>query len=204
MGSLLTPDTFEFFSRYLLSGFECLSVRNRYVQGERLAPTESIVEAVILSLINQVIFLFLFGWLEKQPLPSQHLGTYRLLAEVIALPAFTGTLAGWLVYREFLPEAVRRLIMPLSKAVSHAHEHAFARLGGPTYLIVAYQDGREVYGYFGLESSASSDLINGGLFIERLYDVDDTGEWTEAQPSRSAWISLGGAKSIEFLDSSEV
>lgn len=203
MGPFLTPDTFEFFARYLLAGFVFLSVRARFVQGERPAPAESIVEAVILSLINQAIFLVLTGWIPPLLLAQHYAATLRLMSEVILLPALTGTLFGWLINRKFMPEGLRRLFMPFSKPVSHAYEHAFARLKGPTFILVAYQDGREVYGYFGPLSMASSDVSDGGLFIERLYAVDDNGVWTEVVPERSGWVTLAGARSIEFFEQSE-
>ena len=203
MPDIFDPNTFEFFARYLLAGFVFLSVRARFIQGERPAPAESMIEAVILSLINQAIFLLLTGWISAPVLTQQYPATLRLMAEVILLPAVTGTVFGWLINRTYMPDGLRRLFMPFSKPVSHAYEHAFARLDGPSFILVAYLDGREVYGYFGQQSMASSDLAGGGLFIERLYLVDLGGTWSEVVPKRSAWITLSGARSIEFFEQSE-
>jgi Family of unknown function (DUF6338) len=203
MPDIFDPSTFEFFARYLLAGFVFLSVRARFVQGERPAPSESMIEAVILSLINQAIFLLLTGWIPASLLTQSYPAILRLMAEVILLPAITGTLFGWLINRRFMPDGLRRLFMPFSKPVSHAYEHAFARLEGPSFILVAYLDGREVYGYFGPQSMASSDLAGGGLFIERLYSVGTGGEWTEVVPERSAWVTLTGARSIEFFEQGE-
>ncbi len=198
MQGFLTPETFEFFARYLLPGFVFLSARARFVQGERPRPAETLIEAVILSLLNQLIFLALFGWiLHDASTPGTP--AWQLVLEVILLPAATGTLFGWLLGRNFVPASLRRLFMPLTKTVTSASEHAFARLEGPAFVIVGYADGRQVCGLFGDASLASSDLPNGGLYLERLYFVSDEGLWTETDPARAAWISLAGARSIEFI-----
>ena len=201
MQALLSPDTFEFFARYLLPGFVFLSARARFVLGERPNPAETLIEALILSLINQLIFLVAFGWFfgaASSPTP-----TGQLVIEVVALPFATGSLVGWLLVRDVVPSPLRRLFMPFTKPVTLASEHAFARLSQPVFLMIGFEDGREVYGYFGKGSLASGDLANGGIFIERLYSVAEDGTWLEAIPSRSAWIKLSNARSIEFFVAQE-
>jgi len=50
---LLRPETSEFFASFLLAGFVMLSVRSRFVPIQRPRPSEAILDAVVLSLINQ-------------------------------------------------------------------------------------------------------------------------------------------------------
>ena len=56
--------------------------------------------------------------------------------------------------------------------------------------IVTYEDGTQIFGYFGQQSLASTDPNRSDLFLERLYDVDDDQQWQEKSPPRSALIFL--------------
>ena len=59
LSDLFSPSNFDFFARFFLAGFILFSVRCRYVLGERPKPTEIVFEAIVLSLINQLVFLLL-------------------------------------------------------------------------------------------------------------------------------------------------
>lgn len=199
LGDLLQPQTFDFFARFLLSGFVFIAARSRFVVGERPAAGETIVEAVILSLVNQAVYRFGFalpGLLPATPAPTE--GAF--FVEVLALPALLGALFGWLVSWNRVPAGFRRLIMPVTRPVPEAYEQAFAQVEAPCYLIVGFDDGREVLGYFGERSFAGTDPRGGGIFIEDVYVVHDDQPWRRADPPRSVWLSLEGARSIEFLN----
>ncbi|WP_306115903.1 MULTISPECIES: DUF6338 family protein [unclassified Roseovarius] len=115
MPNLFTPETFEFFARYLLAGFILISVRSRFVVGERPKPTEIIFEAIVLSLINQLFFILAgpsltsLASLVDWTLSEQIL----LLAEVLFLPAILGVLAGWNLSQGWNHALLRRLSMPI-------------------------------------------------------------------------------------------
>ncbi|MBY5990237.1 DUF6338 family protein [Roseovarius atlanticus] len=202
MEKFLTPETFEFFARYVLAGFILISVRSRFVVGERPRPAEVIVEAVVLSLINQLVFLAartplshgfqLLGW----PFEGQAL----LLLEVLVLPVCLGLLAGWNLSRGWSHALLRRLAMPIEHPVRRAYDYAFATNRPPGFVILTFQDGTQVFGYFGQESLAANDADRSDIYLERLYNIDDEGQWSEHDVSRSAIISLQGIRSIEFLE----
>ncbi|UWQ42587.1 DUF6338 family protein [Leisingera aquaemixtae] len=197
MEKLLTPETFDFFARYLLAGFVFLAARARFIVGERPKPTEAVVEAVILSLINQMMFLMVLTVFPD--LLSGGSRNIQLISEVVALPAISGALFGWLLGRNWMPDGFRRLFMPVSRPAAQAYQHAFTVADTPCFVLVAYTDNREVYGYFGEYSLASSNLEAGGIFLESLYLPGENGEWLPADPPRSAWLSLQDARSIEFF-----
>ncbi|EGJ20728.1 hypothetical protein RSWS8N_01580 [Cereibacter sphaeroides WS8N] len=194
MNSLITPDNFEFFARYLLAGLIVISVRSRFVVGERPKLTEQLVEAVALSLINQLAFLFLASLWSLVPaapvLPAR--GVFFL--EVLVLPATLGALFGW--NRSLL----RRLSMPVQNPARRAYDFAFGKHRGPSFVIVTFTDGTVVHGLFGEESLAASDGNRGDIYLERLYHVADDGQWAEVVPPRAMLLSLEGMRSIEFLE----
>lgn len=70
----------------------------------------------------------------------------------------------------------------------------------PGFVIVSYEDGTTVRGYFGERSLAATDSERSDIFLERLYLEGEGGQWTEVEPGRSGLLNLKGVRSIEFLD----
>lgn len=167
--------------------------------GERPRPAETVVEAVILSLVNQLVYRLGFFWLPPELTAAQN-GQLALLFEVLILPAVLGGLSGWFVSRNWVPDGVRRLVLPLTRPVPQSYEQAFTQVDMPCYVIVSFDDGREVLGLFASKSFAGADPVHGGIFIERLYTIGDDDEWRPVEPQRSAWLSLRNVRSIEFFD----
>ena len=197
MNGLLSPETFEFFARYLLAGLVFLAARSWVVAGERLKPNETIIEGVILSLINQMVWLAAFGWFEwgsQSPLPQP-----ALVLQVVVQPAILGWAFGRLLTAGLAPLGLRRLIMPVSRPVSDAFDLAVERIPGSAFIIVTYEDGTIVCGLFSQDSHASFDQNVGGIYIESLCTREADESWTESDPPRSAWISMTGVRSVEFL-----
>ncbi len=201
MSQLLSPETFEFFARYLLAGFVMLSARSRLVTGERPSINETLVEAVILSLINQTVTLLTFAWVPQSWTEAN--ASISLFLQVVLQPAALGFLFGWLVTQSWFPGGLRRLFLPVTRPVNQAFDHAFDRNDNPSFVIIAYHDGRQVLGYFGPRSMVGTDERNGGIFLERLYKLGKDGNWVEAVPNRSAWLALDSVRSIEFLEAED-
>lgn len=199
MGPLLTPETFEFFAQYLLAGFVFLSARSWIVAGERPRPNETLIEAVVLSLINQLVLLVT---LEVLPAPLRR-GTAGLFTQVVAQPLVLGLSVGWLVRANLLPQGLRRLFLPAVRPVSRGLDRALDRMGSQGFVIVTFDDGTVVNGYFGAESNAGTDEERGGLYVERLYSVEPDGTWIEILPRRGAWLALSDARTIEFIPMQE-
>ncbi len=200
MSALLNPETFEFFARFLLAGFVFMSARARFIVGKRPDLSETLVEAVVLSLINQFIFRMVFFWI-----PAAAAGPRQteilLLAEVLVLPFLLGLASGYLLGRNWVPGWLRRFMLPITQPSPQAFDVAFAlATRKPRFVIITYADGREVFGFFGSGSLAGPESFRGGIFIERVYVIVDDGAWAEADPPRSAWVTTDGIRSIEFMD----
>ena len=88
MEALLNPATFEFFLKYVVAGFVLLSARASLVTGEMPKPNETIVEAVILSLINQLVWRVGTSWVATW-LPFLASEVF-LFSEVVVQPILLG------------------------------------------------------------------------------------------------------------------
>ena len=201
MEALLNPTTFEFFLKYVVAGFVFLSARASLVTGEMPKPNETIVEAVILSFINQLIWRFGTGWIvgTVPNLPSE----VMLFLEVVAQPIALGLFVGWAVQSNWFPDGFRRLFMPFLRPVSDSFDHGLEQIQRKAFVIVTYTDGHVVYGLFGKRSLSSRDQERGGVYLERLFQKGDDGNWLDINPPRSAWISMQNVRSVEFLDTGE-
>ncbi len=207
LSDLFSPSNFDFFARFFLAGFILFSVRSRYVLGERPKPTEIVFEAIVLSLINQLVFLLLAslaGWIliSGFGLQTDRLASVPdrvfLFLEVLILPAILGVVFGTNLKRGWNIAFLRRLSMPVVHPTRRAYDYAFNDRD-PCFLILYFKDGGSVYGYFGLQSLAASDTGRSDLYLETLYDVAEDGQWTESNPTRSALISIDDIRSIEFV-----
>jgi len=206
---IFKPDTFEFFARYFLAGFIFASVRARYVIGEKPASSDVIYEAIILSLLNQVIFqafTSLADWLRPEPpLNSVVLWLYQsgehfsFQLETLLLPGTLGLLSGMVLRAEWNTPILTRLAMPIVHPTVRAYDYAFGDITTDRFVIITYTDGTLIYGYFGENSLASSAADRGDIYIERLYDLVD-GVWTPTAPPKSALVILKDVRSIEFIE----
>ena len=211
MPQLLSPETFEFFARFLLAGFVMLSVRSRFVATQRPKPSEAVLDAVVLSLINQAVFLMIAGGLSVLPVawPDAVLSAMQtrvpLFVEVLVLPALLGLFFARTAGSTFANGLLRKLSMPGTHPVARAYDHAFTQHIGPCFVILTFRDGVVIHGYFGEQSLAATDPDRSDLYLERLYTVDAAGTWAEAVPPRGIWIALAELRSIEFFyDNTEV
>lgn len=203
MGQLLSPETFEFFARYLVAGYIVIAVRARFVTGFRVKSAELVIEAFVFSLINQTVFallLWIWSWTSFQA-PT---GQVIFYLEILVLPSLLGMLLGYNLAQGWNNALLRRLSAPILHPAEKAHDFAFGYNRRPGFLIITFEDGTRIHGYFGENSLAATDPERSDLFLERLYSVGESGDWEEQKPGRSGLITLQNVRSIEFLDEEEI
>ncbi|MCF6303850.1 MAG: DUF6338 family protein [Rhodobacteraceae bacterium] len=200
---LLKPETFDFVAKFFLAGYIVIVIRSRFVVGERPKAAHVVAEAVILSLINQLIFQTIsqiFIWIVPTEYSQWVWMRFPFYIEVVFLPLLWGLLIGANLSKGWKHAVFRRLSMPIVSPIQRAHDFAFGFNREPCLVIVTYEDETIVRGHFGTESLAASDPERSDLYLERLYTVDNTDQWIETMPGRSALLSLNNVRSIEFLD----
>lgn len=204
MQQFLAPETFEFFARYLLAGFVIYSVRGYYIVGERPKQTEILFEVLVLSLINQALLLVtgpVFGWIATQiHIPANGMAArIGFFTEILIQPALLGLLLGLNLSRGWNEAILRRLSMPVVQPTRRAYDHLFGEQMGEAFLVVTFDDGEVVYGYFGERSFAGSDRESGDLLLENIYSLSENGDWVLANPPRAALVRLDNVRSIEVI-----
>ena len=209
MGDLLRPETFEFFARYLLAGFVIISVRSRLTASRAPKPGEFLLDAVVLSLINQAVFYaalavlaLVFTNIPQGSLQGGAASSAMFYAEILLCPVLIGTILGRFAGAGPVGYILRRLSMPGTHPIAQAYDFAFAMGKAKGFVILTYADGTRIYGYFGDKSLAATDEERSDIFLEALYTLEQE-QWVLAEPPRSAWISLDGIRSVEFLGTGE-
>lgn len=208
MAQLLSPDTFEFFATYLLAGYAVIIVRSLFILGVRPKPAELAIEAVIFSLVNQLLATLIADisavtgvslWLDATDgLPDSDSKLFFFL-KVLVLPSVLGMMLGYNLSAGWKNALLRRLSMPVTHPVRTGYDYWFGNEPEPCILIVSYFDGTIIAGYFGPNSLAASNPEPRDIFLEYLYTVDEKGELAEPKVKRSALINLANVRSIEIL-----
>ncbi len=203
----LTPTNFDFFARYVLAGFLIIVVRNVFVRGERPKIAEMALDILLLSLVNQAIWrigtysLSLMCFFVRpstcHALAPGH--EFSLYIEVLALPGLVGCLIGVILQRGWGSGVARLLSFPLIDPIPRAYDHVFANRS-PGLVILTFQAGTVIYGYYGPSSRAGRDPARSEIYLERIYTIDNESQWKELDPPRGALISLEGIRAIEFLE----
>ncbi|MDO6730748.1 DUF6338 family protein [Marinovum sp. 2_MG-2023] len=210
MTNLLTPDTFEFFARYLLAGYVVIFVRSAFVVGLRPKPAELLMEAVILSLVAQFLVVGIEvghdsvvsrKWsTDKLPewllVPPENL---KLIVRVLLVPAALGCTLGLFLQSNWRNGVLRRFSLPVVHPVRKAHDYAFGHERPPGLVEITFEDGTKIGGWFGENSLAATDETRSDLYLERAYLINDDGDWQETVTPRAILIKLRNVRSIEFL-----
>jgi hypothetical protein len=210
MPELVDPDNFEFFARYLLAGYVVFFVRSAIAVGERPKTAELFVEAIILSLVVQIIMLIfsqlalaLVNWesvTDHAPLWLKSLSDPLLLTiQVLLIPALLGLGLGIFAKSDRKSGILRMLSLQIVHPVRRAHDFAFSDRS-PCLVEVTFVDGTKVAGWYGTRSLAATDDNRTDLFLERAYIIQENGDWKEPKPGRQVLLKLENVRSIEFLE----
>lgn len=215
VSALLNVEAFEFFARYVLSGFIIYMIRNAYVVGERPQLGEVVLDILLFGLVNQLVFR-VAGWLVGAVADFALVGSAhpdrlafltpgeeaRFYVEVLLVPILIGVVSGHALRHGWARGVLRAVALPLVDPIPRAYDHVFAQRG-TGFVILTFDDGLKVHGYYGPSSRAGRDPGRSEIYLERLYVVGDDGIWQEARPTRAALISLAGLRSIEFIEADE-
>lgn len=71
---------------------------------------------------------------------------------------------------------------------------------GPCFLLITLRDGKEIAGYFGSKSMASSDPNRRDIYIEKVYTVPTDGSrWAEVEGTLGMHIDGSQISRVEFI-----
>lgn len=128
--------------------------------------------------------------------------TGAFFLEVLVLPVLIGAISGHALRTRWARGVLRVVSLPVVDPIPRAYDHVFTTRG-PGFVILTFRDGCTIHGYYGPASRPGRDPGRSEVYLERLYQVRDDGQWLETDPPRAALISLEGLRAIEFIEPAE-
>ena len=197
-GSLLSASNSGAFSQFLyvflVPGAILWYFRSLFVVGRPEKLSENILIFVVSSALYAAVLSLPMGEALKR---SDSLWRYLLwLIYVAALPALA---IGVATQKKTLTRFLQNRGLPVKSSYSTGLEWTFGQLTGPVYLLITFDDGSKLYGYFGENSLASSDPEDHTIFIEEVWDFDESKrQWTPLPEKRGILVKGDSIRHIEI------
>lgn len=184
----------------LMPGFIFSSVLSQLVPRRQAGTTETLIlgyltgTAFNYAVCGFPIFLILTGkWLVGSQIWQFVVWFSVTFITPIALAILIG-----LALQKSVPDRIfGRLGIRWINLIPTGWDWTFSRQN-PCYVLVTLQDGKQVAGYFGFKSMASSDPERRDLFLEAVYTVPQDGAWQPVEGSGGIYIESGRIAYIEF------
>jgi len=118
---------------------------------------------------------------------------------IFLVPAGLGIGAAYVAQWDGLAWLFRFLRLRPINPIPTGWDWFFSR-ADPCYVLVTLTSGKEVAGYFGGASMASSDPDRHDLYLERVYVIDQEGVWQPVERSRGIYLTAAQIAFIEFKE----
>jgi hypothetical protein len=119
------------------------------------------------------------------------------LAIIFVVPVLLALIVAWASQRGLLAWFAKRASLRSINPVPTGWDWIFGRTDS-CYVLVTLRDGRQIAGFFGGQSMASSDRERKDLYLERAFVVPLEGPWQEVENSKGVYIDGAQISSIEF------
>lgn len=193
MNDLLDPDKLKALASVLAPGLIILTIRASVQAGAKPDLKDRLLHYAALSSIYYAVAWPVFHWPGGVLLPP---ALWTLLQYVIA-PTAIGVLLAYESNGQWLRRLALRLGLELVHPVPTAWDFAFSGMRRGTFVLVTLDNDSQIAGLLGSASFASSSREERDLLVERVWEIDGQGAWTESSPARS--ILLCG-KDIRYVE----
>jgi hypothetical protein len=119
------------------------------------------------------------------------------LAIIFLVPVLLALIVAWASQWGLLPWFAKWASLRSINPVPTGWDWIFGRTD-PCYVLVTLRDGRQIAGFFGGQSMASSDRERKDLYLERAFEVPPEGTWREVKNSKGVYIDGAQISSVEF------
>ena len=170
-------------------------------------PTQKLSEGVLLlkCLLYSIIHCAVWSWLYKLIfiIEIKYPKTYWFVLVVATIIAATiiAVIIGLIQQKQIIRKILSHFNLHISHSVPNSWDYCFSKRGS-SWVIVTLNDDKMIYGWFSINSFASSDSDERDIFIEKIYCVDKDKKWIEIESSEGIYIPKEQIKTIEFLKGS--
>ena len=121
------------------------------------------------------------------------------LAIICLVPLLLALITAWASQQGLLAWFANRASLRSINPVPTGWDWIFSRTER-CYVLVTLRDGRQIAGFFGKQSMASSDRERKDLYLERAFVMPTEGPWQEVENSKGVYIDGSQISSIEFRE----
>ena len=95
--------------------------------------------------------------------------------------------------------AATHMNIRVENSIPTAWDYVMSNQRKPCFMLVTLNDGTHFQGHYGENSLASSDNDYRDIYLEYVYDIDESGEW-KLVPDKSVLINANQIASIEIIE----
>jgi len=195
MEGLATVDAVFLALTFIVPGFVFNSARIQFITGRDRKTELPIIRYLSYSAVNYAVFSAPIYFFVTADLPLGWKAAGWTCVILIG-PTLLGVLAGVSNQKDWLFDLLQWAGLNPVHGVPTAWDWKLARSPSGAWVLATLKDGSEVAGYFGKRSFASSEPDERDLYLEQLYEVDDTGQWTRSD--QGVLIAAGEIMTVEF------
>lgn len=184
---------------FLVPGFVLSSVLAMTFRRRSNSPADLTIQYLTLSCVNHGFWSWLIAlmlhddWFLQRPVVSSFLAFVILFVSPIAF----GVLATAFSQKPWAPQLLAAFGFKLHRFIPTAWDFKFGQEKA-AWLIVRLKDGSTVFGYFGSSSFAGDEPQDRDLYLEEVYTLDDSGQWTRVADTGGILIPATEIASVEF------
>ncbi|OYU34367.1 DUF6338 family protein [Novosphingobium sp. PASSN1] len=189
---LLDLEKLRVFLVFAVPGIVILYMRAQFLTGRIPALAEGIVAYITVSLVYYALALPLMSHVQAASGFAQSL---LWIFVVIVGPALVGAALGLNVRKGWLQWLLAKFGISTVHPVNSAWDWRFAGTKS-SWVLAILKDGSRWAGYLGGGSFLSSDPAERDLFIQRVYELDESNNWLARESG--VWIAHGEIQSLEL------
>ncbi len=185
---------------FIVPGLITAFIRSRFIAGRRPSHTEQLLSYLVISLIYYTITLpyVMQVMAGDGKLYGQSLNWAAL---TLLGPALFGFILGAAAQKRVMHTVVGWVGLTMVDIIPTAWDYRFSSIPrGGIFILVTLSDDRQVAGFFGSKSFASSEGEERDLYIEEEVTLNEDGVWEFRPEPVGIFVSAKEVKHVEFFD----
>jgi len=180
---------------FLVPGLVVLFVRSQFVTGANFPHSAAWLPYLAISVIYYALAFPLIELVVAIDEPAYG-KILAWLSLVFAGPAILGLILGVNIQKNLFRHLLQRCGLNPVHVIPTAWDWKFGNMT-EQWVLVTLKDGTRFAGFCGSESFMSSDPSERDIYIQRVYDVDDDGNWS-SPGEKALLIAADEVQTVEF------
>jgi Family of unknown function (DUF6338) len=176
-------------------GIIITAIRARAVTGIAPELKDKILEFGVVSIIYGALATPVFHSTAGPVLPD----AIWVFLYSVAAPILIGIVLAYISGYKLLYKAADAIRLPIAHHLPTAWDYTFESLPSDTFLLVTLGDGTTIPGKMSQNSFASSNKDERDLLIQEVWEIDEQGTWSLADPPRSMLICGKDIRLVEVF-----